>query len=193
MFRVGRFPFFKQLDQMDCGPTCLRMVAKYYGKSYPADYLREKSNITREGVSLGGIADAAETIGFRTLAVSVDFETLTAEVPLPCIAHWRQKHFVVVHKISKGKVYVADPAHNLLEYSVEDFLEGWIGKGAGTNSEGYLLLLETTPRFYETEEEAQEAKGFSFLFRYFRPYSKYLAQLFLGLFVGSILQLIFPI
>ncbi|MEL7269633.1 MAG: peptidase domain-containing ABC transporter [Bacteroidota bacterium] len=192
MFRVGRFPFFKQLDQMDCGPTCLRMVAKYYGKSYPADYLREKSNITREGVSLGGIADAAETIGFRTLAVSVDFETLTAEVPLPCIAHWRQKHFVVVHKISKGKVYVADPAHNLLEYSVEDFLEGWIGKGAGTNSEGYLLLLETTPRFYETEEEAQETKGFSFLFRYFRPYSKYLAQLFLGLFVGSILQLIFP-
>ena len=97
MFRVGSFPFFKQLDQMDCGPTCLRMIAKHYGRSYSADHLRQKANITREGVSIGGIAEAAESIGFHTLAVSVDFKTIVEEVPLPCIAHWRQRHFVVIH------------------------------------------------------------------------------------------------
>ena len=86
---LQRLPFYRQLDQIDCGPTCLRMVAKHYGKTYTTEYLRKKANITREGVSLGGIAEAAEAIGFHTLAVNLDFNTLVDEVPLPCIAHWR--------------------------------------------------------------------------------------------------------
>ena len=87
MFRRKSFPFYKQLDQMDCGPTCLRMISKYYGRLYPANFLRQKSNITRDGVSMAGIAEAAEKIGFHTLAVALDFETLKNEVPLPCIAY----------------------------------------------------------------------------------------------------------
>ena len=98
------FPFFRQLDQMDCGPTCLRMVAKHFGRAYTIDFLRKKANITREGVSLGGIAEAAEEIGLHTLAVSVDYKTLIDEVPYPCIAHWRQRHFVVVYKIKRNTV-----------------------------------------------------------------------------------------
>lgn len=186
------FPFYRQLDQMDCGPTCLRMVAKYHGKAYSVDYLRKKSNITREGVSMGGIAEAAEEIGFHTMAVSLDFETMVKEVPFPCIAHWRQRHFVVVYEIKKDKVYVADPAHGLVKYSKKDFLNGWIGKSADDTSEGYLLLLEPTPKFYENELEDKKEYGFKFLFWYFKPYKKYIAQLLLGLLVGSILQLIFP-
>lgn len=177
---------------MDCGPTCLRMIAKHYGRSYAVDFLRKRSNITREGVSIGGIADAAESIGFHTLAVSVDFNTLAQEVPLPCIAHWRQRHFVVVYKIAHDKVYVADPAHGLVDYPKKDFIDGWIGKGADESSEGYLLLLETTPRFYEYGNEEKRKYGFKFLSGYFKPYSKYIFQLFLGLFIGSVLQLIFP-
>ena len=192
MFRVRPFQFYRQLDQMDCGPTCLRMIAKHYGRSYQVDYLRKKANITREGVSLGGIAEAAEAIGFHTLAVSVDFKAMAGEVPLPCIAHWRQRHFVVVHKITKDKVFVADPAHGLLEYSKQAFIEGWIGKGADQHTEGFLLLLETTPRFFESDFEDRKKIGFGFLFSYFKPYSKYIFQLFLGLFAGSVLQLIFP-
>ena len=192
MFRTNTFPFYKQLDQMDCGPTCLRMVAKHYGRNYALDDLRNKSNITREGVSMGGIAEAAETIGFHTLAVSLDFITLEEEVPLPCIAHWRQRHFVVVYKIAKGKVYVADPAHGLVVYPIADFIEAWVGKGADRNAEGYLLLFETTPQFFEQEGEEKKKMGFRFLASYFKPYSRYIVQLFLGLFVGSILQLIFP-
>ncbi len=192
MWRIQRFPFYRQLDQMDCGPTCLRMIAKYYGKSFAVDFLRQKSNITREGVSLGGIAEAAETIGFHTLAVSVDLNTLRKEVPLPCVAHWRQRHFVVVYKILRDRVFVADPAHGLVDYSVKEFLNGWIGKSADESSEGYLLLFETTPRFYEDKEEEKKQYGFKFLSYYFKPYSKYIVQLFLGLLVGSILQLILP-
>ncbi|WP_127139049.1 peptidase domain-containing ABC transporter [Flagellimonas oceanensis] len=192
MFRRKSFPFYKQLDQMDCGPTCLRMISKYYGRLYPANFLRQKSNITRDGVSMAGIAEAAEKIGFHTLAVALDFETLKNEVPLPCIAYWRQRHFVVIYKITKNKVFIADPGHGFLEYSKVDFLKGWIGKNADDDSEGYLLLIEPTPKFYEFGEDEKTNYGFRFLTKYFIPYRKYLFQLFLGLFAGSILQLIFP-
>ena len=177
---------------MDCGPTCLRMIAKYYGRSYSVDYLRQKANITREGVSIGGIAEAAESIGFHTLAVSLNYQTMVDEVPLPCIAHWRQRHFVVVYRINKDRVYVADPAHGLVDYSKKEFIEGWIGKGGEEQSEGYLLLFETTPGFYQSDLEEKKKYGFGFLTAYFKPYSKYIVQLFLGLFVGSLLQLLFP-
>ena len=191
--KLRKFPFFRQLDQMDCGPTCLRMVTKFHGKSISIDTLRKKSNITREGVSLGGIAEAAEDIGFHTLAVSVDFNTLKEEVPYPCIAHWRQRHFVVVYEIKKDIVYVADPAHGLVKYKKEDFVKGWIGKNADIDSaEGYLLLLEPTPDFYESDFNDKKDYGFKFLLRYFKPFKSYFVQLILGLVVGSLLQLIFP-
>ncbi|UGU14468.1 peptidase domain-containing ABC transporter [Sinomicrobium kalidii] len=190
---LKKFPFYRQLDQMDCGPTCLRMIARYYGRSYSTDFLRRKANITREGVSLGGIAEAAESIGFHSLAVSIDFKTLEEEVPLPCIAHWRQRHFVVIHAIKKDKVYVADPAHGLVKYDKKEFVAGWMGKNADIdNDEGYLLLLEPTPNFYENDQGTKKEYGFRFLFWYFKPYKKHLTQLFLGLAVGSLLQLIFP-
>ncbi len=92
------FPFYKQLDKMDCGATCLRMIAKYYGKNYSLETLRQKTSISREGVSLLGISEAAEQIGFRTTGVHISFEKLT-EAPLPCIVHWKQNHFVVVYDV----------------------------------------------------------------------------------------------
>ncbi len=190
--RLRAFPLYRQLDQMDCGPTCLRMIAKHYGKAIPVDHFRKKANITREGVSIGGLAEAAEAVGFHTLAVSVSFKVVDEEVPLPCVAYWRQRHFVVVYRIRKGKVYVADPAHGLVKYSIKDFLAGWIGKDATVEDEGYMLLLEPTFRFHETELDEKKTFGFRFLFKYFNPYKKYIVQLFLGLFVGSLLQLIFP-
>ena len=96
---MPKFPFYAQPDQMDCGPTCLRMVAKYHGKNYSIQNLREKTQISREGVSLLGIAEAAEAIGMRSLAVKISLETLITEVPLPCVVHWEQNHFVVVCEV----------------------------------------------------------------------------------------------
>ena len=192
MFRVQKFPFYRQLDQIDCGPTCLRMIAKYHGKDHSIEELRQKANITKEGVSFGGLAEAAESIRFNTLAVSLNWETLQKEVPLPCIAHWRERHFVVIFEIRKDTVLVGDPALGNIKYTKEEFIEGWMGKTAQSDSEGYLLLLEPTPNFNDSDFEEKKKYGFKFLFWYFKPYKNYMGQLFLGLFVGSLLQLIFP-
>jgi ATP-binding cassette subfamily B protein len=145
-----------QLDSMDCGPTCLQMVSSFYGKSYSLRNLRERCHITREGVSMLGISDAAESIGFRTAGVKITWEQLRDEANLPCIVHWNQRHFVVVYKIAKTKrklfsgnreskgyeVYVSDPAEGLLKYKEEQFLKSW-----QTNGKGFALLLE--PTLYE--------------------------------------------
>jgi ATP-binding cassette subfamily B protein len=189
-----KFPFYKQFDRKDCGPTCLRMIAKHYGKSYSPEFLKKKAAITREGVSLAGIAEAAEAIGMHTLAVQVPFSTLQKDIPLPCIAYWKQRHFVVVHQIKGDKVYVADPAYGLIVYSKEDFIKGWLGtKNPGEDQEGLILAMEPTPEFYETEAVDEIKKvGFGFLWPYFRTYRRVWVQLILGLIIASFLQLAFP-
>ena len=191
---MKKFPFYKQPDAMDCGPTCLRIVAKFYGKSISLPKLRSLSETTREGSSLKNLADAAEKIGFKTIGVKIDFEKLQ-EAPLPVIVHWKQNHFVVVHKIKKGKVFISDPGHGLLEYSLPEFIANWIGLTANeTTEEGIVLLLEPTPRLHEdlTDEETANKQGFRFLFSYLFKYKKFLFQLILGLLAGSLIQLIFP-
>ncbi|MGA0558251.1 peptidase domain-containing ABC transporter [Larkinella sp. VNQ87] len=190
-----KYPFYKQLDLRDCGPTCLRMAAKFHGRNHSIEKLREQAHLTREGTSLGGLAEAAEQIGFQSLALTVPYEMLTTEVPLPCIAYWRQRHYVVVYEATPTHVLVADPGHGLIRYTKADFMKGWIPqKRLQDDSEGVLLLLETTPQFFETEDsqEADRRKGFYFLRPYFRPYNRYIMQLLLGLLISTGLQLVFP-
>ena len=115
---------------MDCGPTCLRMIAKHHGKSYSLSYLREKCYIDRAGVSLKGISEAAESIGYRSLAVKVPLWSANGvpslkEAPLPTIVHWNQNHFIVVHKISKNWVHIADPGQGKFKLSHEDFKKSY--------------------------------------------------------------------
>ncbi|MFT5833140.1 MAG: ATP-binding cassette subfamily B protein [Cognaticolwellia sp.] len=186
------FPIYQQFDQMDCGPTCLRMIAKHYGRVYSLQYLRDHSYIDREGVSLLGISDAAEHIGMHTLAVKLPFKQFIEEVPLPCVAHWRQRHFVVVYRTSKKYVYVADPAIGKIKMTHEEFLSGWASSIKDDEPEGILLLVEPTPDFFAQDGEKIDKTGFKFLFTYLFKYKKLLFQLILGLIVGSLLQLILP-
>jgi len=180
---------------MDCGPTCLRMIAAYYGHRYSLKGLRDKSHISREGVSMLGISEAAENIGFRTTGVLISFEQL-AEAPLPCIVHWNQRHFVVVYKIKDNKkgysIYVADPAVGKVEYAREEFCRCWLSTKNEGEDVGVALLMEPTPDFYRKEDEIGQREGFSFLFSYLCPYKKLIFQLLLGLCFGSLLQLILP-
>ncbi|MCC6447884.1 MAG: peptidase domain-containing ABC transporter, partial [Chitinophagaceae bacterium] len=193
---MTKFPFYKQPDEMDCGATCIRMITKYYGKSISLQQIRELSSTTREGSSLLGLSEAAEKIGFRTMGVKVSYEKLLEDALLPCIAHWNQNHFVIIYKIKKNAVYIADLGHGLLKYSKADFLRSW----ESDVDEGILLLLEPTPEFYSNEEPSQssspkgrsEGAGFSFLFKYLFRYKKLLIQLMVGLLAGSLLQLVFP-
>lgn len=188
------FPFYKQADFKDCGPTCLKIISKHFGKTLNIQTLRQLSETTREGSNLLTLSEAAEEIGFRTLGVKISLEKLS-EAPLPCILHWNKNHYVVLYKIKKGKYYISDPAHGLLEYSKEEFLKFWIGNNATSETEeGIALLLEPTPKFYQNEWDDKEEKkfGFSLLTKYIIPYKSFVVQLAIGLLAGSLLQLIFP-
>ena len=190
--KAKSFPFYKQLDQMDCGATCLRMIARYYGRFYQLEYLRELTHQDREGVSLLGISDAAEHIGMHTLAVKISYDRLIEDIPLPCIAHWKQEHFIVVYKINKSHVWIADPAAGKFKITKEEFLEAWASDKAGDEVVGVLLLLETTPAFFKREGQKVNKGGFSYLFSYLRNYTQLSWQLILGLAVATILQVGFP-
>ena len=190
---IKSFPFYHQLESADCGPSCLRMIAKYYGRSYSIQYLREQAFITREGVSMLGISDAAERIGFRTMGVKITLEQLRAEVPLPCVLHWNQNHFVVLYKVKNGKYYIADPATKKLVYEESELARCWCSTVVEGKDTGAALLFEPGPDFYDREEEdTRTGKGLSFFFRYLTPYRRELFQLVLGMLTASILQLILP-
>ena len=192
MFFQDKFPFYKQLDAMDCGATCLRMVAKHYGRYYSIEYLRDITYVDREGVSLMSIADASERVGLHTLGVKVTYERMLEDLPLPCIAHWRQVHFIVVHKITKTHVWVADPAAGKFKITKQAFLDGWVSDVQDGEPIGILLLLETTPEFFQKEGQKVEKKGFTFLLGYLKNFKPLMFQIVLGLLMGSAVSLAFP-
>lgn len=201
---IKSFPHYQQLDSMDCGPSCLRMIAKYYGRSYSLQNLRERSFITRQGVSLLGISDAAESIGFRTQGVRINMEQLIESVPLPCILHWNQNHFVVLYAIkeqkklfSRGdKVYtfsLSDPAKEKYQMDRAGFEQCWISTKEEGKSSGIALLLTPGPDFDEQiDDQEQQKKNLSFYLRYLFPYKSQLFQLTVGMLLGSVFSLILP-
>lgn len=192
---MRKFPFYKQPDAKDCGPTCLRIVTKHYGKIIPLQQIRNLTETTREGSSMLGLSNAAENMGLKSIGVKINFKTLQEDVPLPCIVHWNKSHFVVVYKIDKNNtVYISDPSYGLITYNKEDFIKFWIGENANENTEeGVALLLETTPDFYKNEFAKEEKKiSFSFLSKYLLKYKSLVIQLSVGLIAGSLLSLILP-
>ena len=188
-----------QRDAMDCGPSCLAMIAKHYERQADKEQLRKICSLGKDGVSLLGISKAAETIGFKTIGGRLSFDTLVHEVPLPCIVHWNQNHFVVVYKIKKHKkekytVFVADPGKGLVTYTKEEFCEHWVSTKTDGEEKGIALLLEPTEQFYaqKTEETIPTHNRVKFLWSYLKKYKRFFTQLILGLLLGSLLQLIFP-
>jgi len=191
-----KFPFYMQLDGMDCGPSCLRMIAKYYGRNFSVQQLREKSHILRTGVNLLGLSEAAESIGFRSICVRTSLQKLKEQAKLPCIIHWNLHHFVVLYKITKKKnkwfFHIADPAYGLLKYEEQEFINCWISTVHGGTEKGVAMLLEPTPQFYEAEAIKYEKMSIWFLLKYVKPYQSMIRQLIIGLLLGSLLQLVLP-
>lgn len=179
---------------MDCGPTCLRIIAKYHGRHIDLPRLRELSGTTREGSNLSNLATAASRIGFKTMGVKVDFDQLSL-APLPCIVHWKQSHFVVLHKIGNDKIHVVDPGIGRVQFPKDEFLAHWIGEGSQqAKATGVALLLEPTDSLKDADprDQGRKKRGFAFLFRYLLTYKKYLFQLIISLIATSLIQLIFP-
>ncbi|SEB94926.1 ATP-binding cassette, subfamily B [Tenacibaculum sp. MAR_2009_124] len=190
---IKSFPHYKQPDQKDCGSTCLKIIAKHYGKTISIQYLRKLSETTREGSSLLGLSNASEKIDIRSLGVKINTQDLL-QAPLPCILHWNSNHYVVLYKIRKNTFYISDPSYGLIEYKKEELLKHWIGNNATDNTEeGIALLLEPTPKFYNSDfEKDNQGFGFKFLSKYLFKYKRFLWQLVIGLITASLLQLIFP-
>lgn len=183
-----------QRDVTDCGAACLKMIAEFYGKRYDLQFLRDACHISEKGVSLLGVSDAAESIGFRAKGVRLNWEQLRDEAHLPCIVHWNQRHFIVVYEITKrkghGNVLVADPAEGLLKYRTEDFLKSWIEDNEQMC--GIALLLDPTPKFYSENGDVGERFGFGFVIGYLRPYKAFIIQILLAMFVASLISLMLP-
>lgn len=192
------FPHIKQPDGMECGATCLRMIAKYYGKEYSAETMQRLCVVTREGVSMLSISDAAEYLGFRTVCGRITLEKMVEQRPFPCILHWNQDHFVILYDVKtrrNGKriFCVADPGKNLLCIEEDDFKNAWVSTRTYGEEKGILMALQPTPAFYEKPDERKRMeKPFRFLWSYVHPYKRFFVQLMLGLLLGSVLQLIFP-
>lgn len=190
-----KFPIYKQLDSSDCGSTCLRMIAKYYGKTHKSKNLRNWSFTTRSGASFAGLINASEEIGFDTSAVKVNWAQLLEVVSLPCIVHWNKNHFIVVYKITKSKnkapiIYVADPAIGKVKIKKSFFLEHWsIGDGDLT---GFVLILKPTKQFYEFNPKKENSFNFKDFFKYLLPFHKPLIQFILTMLLGSLISLVFP-
>lgn len=202
-----RFPFYKQQDFKDCGPSCLLMIARHYGRKLDITKLRESAGITKEGVSLFGITEAAEQAGFRTAAIRITPAELE-DMPLPSILHWNQRHFVVLYKIKRDHFFIADPAIGKIRLGKKEFLHNWIAAGEeeteggtekvteGGAEEGIALLVEPTRDFYANTanitQAPEQTSSWRLLKKYLSHYKKRIALLFLFLLIGSIFQFLFP-
>lgn len=187
-----------QRDSMDCGAACLKVISKYYDKSTSLQNLRDLCHITKNGVSLLGISDAAEAIGFRTLGVKITWEQLRTEASLPCIIHWNQRHFIVVLKIKrkfrKNIVVVYDPSIGLLEYREEAFKKSWLQlKDNVGDLRGIALLLSPKPEFYQAEEDSERSVKIVDLLKYMRPYIRHILQIAGTMLLASLFSLLLPI
>lgn len=197
-----KFPFYRQLDTMDCGPSCLRMIIKFYGKSLQLSTIREYCYANRGGVSLLGIKEGAETIGFRTTSIKTSFDRFVEKAIFPCIVHWREEHFCVVYKVNvkknrngewQGRIYVADPGHGLITYSVSEFLDGWISDKIDGKEKGIFMILIPTMEFYSKDllegEKKFKLKDF---YCYIKPYKKMFLQVMLGMLISLGFSFILP-
>lgn len=189
---MSKFPHYPQLNAMDCGPTCLRIIAKHYGKIVSINKLRELAEIGKDGASLLGLAKCAEAIGFRSFGARVTFEQISKDVPLPCIAHWKDSHFLVLYKIKGEKVYVSDPSAGLISFTRAEFESQWCRGGPGEVSTGFILIIEPTPKLFEESEEIGNPVGFQNVLRELYKYKRLLVQLFIGVLISIFLQGISP-
>lgn len=181
-----KFPTYRQLDQMDCGPTCAKIVTDHFGVHAPWDELRAKTDLQKGGSSFMGLSRALESYGIGSLAMITDLRELVGELPLPLIAHWQGEHFVVVHRVTRRKIHVSDPALGLVRYNHKEFRKEWAPEGKGV-----VLLLEQQVN-YQGNGEEDGAKGFGFLWAYLQPLKKYMGQWILGLALAFAIQMALP-
>lgn len=187
-YSLKKFPSYRQLNTMDCGPACLKIISRYYGKYFDLDFLRQKCGYTNSGTSIFDLANGSEEIGLRSLVVKLNYDDLYDKIKLPCIIHWNDSHFVVLYKIKRKRVYISDPAIGLVSYNVEEFLSSWY-----IDEKGVALVLETTPKFNGLEQKRTNAmSALNYLFSYLNPYKTNILQLLATILIVAISTISLP-
>ena len=191
---MNRFPNYRQLDGKDCGPTCIQIIAKSYGKFIAIQDIRNLSSISKEGLSLHELGLTADRLGLKSLPVKATLSNLQEKIPLPCIAHWGNKHYIVVYKTSEKFIFVSDPMLGLVKYSKGEFEKRWIGLDSENSAKGILLLLEPTDQFNEIKPSFQPSKMYAlnYFLSHLKPYNKQTVQLLLTMLVLTLVQAIMP-
>lgn len=162
-----KIPHYYQMDSSDCGPTCLRIIAKYYNHELNLEYLRTICNTTSAGTSLASLKSGAESIGFETIALEIHCNELTT-LPLPCILYVRNSHYVVLYDFNKKNVTISDPAFGRIKYSHEEVIKLFCGE----NANGIVLLLKPTSSFSKTINHSSNLNKLKFLKKYLIKFKK---------------------
>jgi len=186
---LDSFISFRQTDKKDCGPTCLRIICRYYDKIISIEYLRELTNVSHFGTTLYGLSTAAEKLGFRTITSKMTFKNFVKNFSLPTIVHWKQNHFIVVYKVKRNYIYVADPAIGKMKYDYKSFLEGW-SSYENEEAVGVALYLEPTPQIYAEDDSPKIS--FSYFLSYFSNYKKQYLQVILGMLASMVIGFLVP-
>jgi ATP-binding cassette subfamily B protein len=192
IFSFGRFPFYKQLDAMDCGPVCLKIITEHYGKIFPLAHFRKLCSIGKQGTTMANMIAASKSLGFKTLAAELPYLQLRNKVSLPCILHWEKEHYVVLYRITDKHAWLSDPAMtSRLKVKTKDFIHSWqIEEGSDL---GRALLLETTPAFEEQQGIATHSASLWSLLPYLKLHRKSLIPIGLSLILASVFSLIIPL
>lgn len=183
------FPSEHQLDASDCGPACLKIISRYYGKYYSLQYLRDICGLSRDGVSIEDLSYGAEKIGLRTLGITATIDDLYKKIKFPCLLHWHNNHFIVVYKAKRERIYVSDPARGLCSYTLQEFVNGWYKEGMDAGS---LLLAEPSPDFRGQEDRIKRRKSVEKIVKYFLPYKHSFGVLFAVMLIVTLLQGMLP-
>ncbi len=194
LFRSKAIKWIRQHDSMQCGVACLAMICRHYGKRYSLEYLDGFCHANVAGVSMLGIAEGAGCVGLETSTFAATTDEL-GDIKLPCILHWNQNHFVVLYDISRngGRYRVADPGKGLIDYSRNELESHWISNRTDDGPSGIVMQLEPTEKFYRHDHDRNgEKRSFRFMMGYLRQYKRYFFQIFCGLLLGCLLQLIMP-
>ena len=183
-----KIKFIRQREAMDCGPTCLKIICQYYGLNPSIQLLREQCDKSQQGVTLQGINSTAEDLGFKTIPLRLKIDDFMEQAQLPCIIHWQNSHYVVVYKIHKNKVYMADPGKGKVVISKNDFKEFW----CSNDDSGIVLFLQPTEKIYQFEEEVQSSNGLYHILLHFTRFKKFFFQLGIGAMLVSLTNLALP-
>ncbi len=193
-----RFPNYRQIDSRDCGPVCLQIICKYFGKYIETERIRKLMNTGREGSSLYDFIEAAAALEIKCSPYSMSYWKFRHEVPLPCVVLWQKRHFVVVYKITSKNIYISDPADGLRKYRLRDFANNWLlnDSGSGHTKRGVCVTCEPTIRFDQVISDKQKDgiyEAVKFFWQYISPYKKQVLQITSVLMALSVLSAIFPV